>query len=92
MPKFILYRLFIFWFLSFIISCKGKETIQESAITEAMTPVTVATVSKELMEDYVELNATSAFLQKWYVKANITVYLGNKSACSGMNFINAGKF
>ena len=75
MPKFILYRLFIFWFLSFIISCKGKETIQESAITEAMTPVTVATVSKELMEDYVELNATSAFLQKWYVKANITGYL-----------------
>jgi multidrug efflux pump subunit AcrA (membrane-fusion protein) len=39
------------------------------------TPVTVTTVSHEPMEDYVELNATSTFLQKWDVKANITGYL-----------------
>ena len=75
MQKFISYRLFLFSFICFLFSCKSKETNQEEEKVDVQTPVTVASVSNETMEDYVELNATSSFLQKWYVKANITGYL-----------------
>jgi multidrug efflux pump subunit AcrA (membrane-fusion protein) len=64
-----------FALLVFILSCKGKEAKQEEENAEVQTPVTVTTVSNEPMEDYIELNATSAFLQKWNVKASINGYL-----------------
>ena len=56
-------------------SCKSKETEQEEKDPEARTPVTVTTISNEPMVEYIELNATSAFLQKWPVRANATGYL-----------------
>ncbi|HVT86884.1 MAG TPA: HlyD family efflux transporter periplasmic adaptor subunit [Chitinophagaceae bacterium] len=61
--------------LLFLLCCKSKEVQTDEEKTEVQTPVTVTTVSHEPMEDYVELNATSTFLQKWDVKANITGYL-----------------
>ena len=62
--------------LLFLLCCKSKEVqTDEGDKTEVQTPVTVTSVSHEPMEDYVELNATSTFLQKWDVKANITGYL-----------------
>jgi multidrug efflux pump subunit AcrA (membrane-fusion protein) len=62
--------------LLFLLCCKSKEVqTDEAEKTEVQTPVTVTTVSHDPMEDYVELNATSTFLQKWDVKANITGYL-----------------
>ena len=56
-------------------SCKSKETEQEEKDPEARTPVTVTTISNEPMVEYIELNATSAFLQKWPVRAKATGYL-----------------
>jgi hypothetical protein len=70
-------------------SCGNKETKTEEEAPEAKTPVTVANISNEPMEEYVELNATSSFLQKWIVRANATGYLKsanvqlNKYASSG---------
>ena len=62
--------------LLFLICCNSKESNQdEETKTEVQTPVTVTDISHEPMEDYVELNATSTFLQKWDVKANITGYI-----------------
>ena len=62
--------------LLFLLCCKSKEVqTDEEEKTEVQTPVTVTGVSHDPMEDYVELNATSTFLQKWDVKANITGYL-----------------
>lgn len=58
-----------------LISCKGKEEAAAEETPEVSTPVTVTTVSNEPMEESVELNATSAFLQKWIVRANATGYL-----------------
>jgi len=58
-----------------ITSCGNKETKTEEETVEAKTPVTVATITSEPMEEYVELNATSSFLQKWIVRANATGYL-----------------
>lgn len=72
-----------------ITSCGNKETKPEDEVVEAKTPVTVAGTSNEPMEEYVELNATSSFLQKWIVRANATGYLQlanvqlNKQVSSG---------
>ncbi len=56
-------------------SCKETETSPEVEIAEAATPVTVTTISNEPMQEYIELNAISSFLQKWTVKSNATGYL-----------------
>ena len=56
-------------------ACKSKEPQAEEAPVDPKTPVTVTAISNEPMEEYVELNATSAFQQKWIVRANATGYL-----------------
>lgn len=66
-----------------IVSCKGKDAAATEETPEASTPVTVTSISNEPMEESVELNATSAFLQKWIVRANATGYL--KSANVQLN-------
>jgi hypothetical protein len=59
-----------------VTSCGNKATkTEEEEVPQAKTPVTVAGISNEPMEEYVELNATSSFLQKWIVRANATGYL-----------------
>lgn len=56
-------------------SCKTgvKESKEEEPVV--ITPVTVTTIQYEPMEEYIDLNATSVFLQKWIVRANATGYL-----------------
>lgn len=50
---------------------------------DARTPVTVATVEKGGLDDYIELNAVSAFLQKSYVKSIANGYLGSSDVYPG---------
>ena len=57
------------------LSCKSKEAAQEEEAVDVITPVTITGISNQPMEEFVELNATSAFLQKWIVRANATGYL-----------------
>ena len=57
-----------------IASCKNRETTTEDEVIAARTPVTVTGISNEPMEESVELNAVSSFLQKWIVRANATGY------------------
>jgi multidrug efflux pump subunit AcrA (membrane-fusion protein) len=72
-----------------IASCNNRETTAEEEAITARTPVTVTGISTEPMEEYVELNAVSSFLQKWIVRANATGYLQsanvqlNKTVSSG---------
>ena len=71
-------------------SCRSRETATDEEAVEAKTPVTVTTISNQPMEEYVELNATSAFLQKWIVRANATGYL--QSANVQLNkYVGAGQ-
>jgi hypothetical protein len=74
-----------------IASCGNKKTAtEEEEAVEARTPVTVSAISMEPMEEYVELNATSSFLQKWIVRANATGYL--QSANVQLNkYVSAGQ-
>ena len=56
-------------------SCKNKDAATAVEVIAARTPVTVTGISNEPMQEYIELNATSSFLQKWIVRANATGYL-----------------
>jgi len=63
-------------------SCHSKNeeaAAPEDETPEAITPVTAVSASKGLMEDFVELNATSIFRQKWIIKSNLTGYLQNSN-------------
>ena len=71
MQKIIIYCLLF----SFVTSCQSKKTKTDEEITVPSTPVTITALSNEPMQEYVELNATSSFLQKWIVRANATGYL-----------------
>ena len=52
---------------------------------DARTPVTVAQVDRGGLDDYIELNAVSAFLQKSYVKAIANGYLESADVYPGKN-------
>lgn len=57
---------------------------------EAGTPVTVVTVERGGLNDYIQLNAVSAFLQKSYVKAIANGYLDSSDVYPG-KYIEKGQ-
>ncbi len=61
--------------LLLLASCKDREVQTEEEVVAPKIPVTVTNISNEPMQEYIELNATSSFLQKWIVRANATGYL-----------------
>jgi multidrug efflux pump subunit AcrA (membrane-fusion protein) len=67
----------------------GKPAVEEDASVKSQTPVTVTTIDQNPMADYVEMNATSVFQQKNYVKANANGYIQQVNAKPGQ-FINKG--
>ena len=71
MQKFFKYFLLLLLFAS----CKSKDATTAEDVVAPSTPVTVTGISNEPMQEYIELNATSSFLQKWIVRANATGYL-----------------
>ncbi len=67
------------------ISCQSKKT-EETIIEEeqeTITPVTVTSVTTEPMVEYIELNATSTFLQQAFVKASSNGYIKSVNAQVG---------
>ena len=81
MKKFNFYILFL---LMIAASCKSKtEETEETEEQQTITPVTVTSINTEPIIEYVELNATSTFLQKAYVKANINGYIQSVHAQIG---------
>lgn len=77
-----------------IVSCKSKDAAPKEEAAdekvESATPVTVGPVEKGTMQDYVDLNATSVFLTKSYVKAIANGYLQNVNAKPG-EYVSKGK-
>lgn len=60
----------------FFCSCKSSNNASVETITEApRTPVTITSVLYEPLEDYIELNATSSFLQQDFIKSNLNGYI-----------------
>lgn len=73
-------------------SCHSTEQKDQSEdkTTEGQTPVTVTTICRAPMTEYIELNAVSAFLQKGYVKANANGYLQSQDVYPG-KFVKRGE-
>lgn len=71
--------------------CKGSSAPPAAETAkEVSTPVTVTSVLKDPVTEYIELNATSAFLQKSYVKANAGGYLQSVNVTIG-KYVNKGQ-
>ncbi|MBD1366830.1 efflux RND transporter periplasmic adaptor subunit [Mucilaginibacter sp. ZT4R22] len=59
-----------------IYSCGGGSAAdEEETVANPQTPVTITTIDNSALADSIELNATSSFLQKNYVKANAIGYI-----------------
>ena len=87
--KRILQCLLLLWILA---SCKSK-TIEETTVEEEQettTPVTVTTLSTDPMVEYIELNATSTFLQSAFIKATSNGYITSVNAQVG-KIVSAGQ-
>src|SRR5438034_1866636 len=81
---------FISW-LGLILSCGQAEKAPAEETHEAVeTPVTITGVSTAPMQDYIELNASSAFLQKNFIKANANGYLQSNFTQPGQ-YVNKGQ-
>jgi multidrug efflux pump subunit AcrA (membrane-fusion protein) len=66
----------LFALLLVLASCKQKDTTgEDDATPKTRTPVTVTSMSYDPLQEYIELNATSSFLQKSYVKSNLIGYV-----------------
>src|SRR6185437_10593684 len=87
---------YLYVFFLFVLgACGTKAKPTDDAATgtdsvDARTPVTVATVEKGGLDDYIELNAVSAFLQKSYVKAITNGYLESADVYPG-KFVDKGQ-
>ena len=82
MKKISLYFLILGTILGSCQSKKTEETIIEEE-QETITPVTVTSVITEPMVEYIELNATSTFLQQGFVKASANGYVQSVNAQVG---------
>jgi multidrug efflux pump subunit AcrA (membrane-fusion protein) len=74
----IIYSFVTIVFLLALLSCRHKETATEEesvAAEEVQTPVTVTSVETVPLQDFVELNATSSFLQTNFIKASTNGYI-----------------
>jgi multidrug efflux pump subunit AcrA (membrane-fusion protein) len=81
-------RFILFMFV--LASCHSGEPVAEEAVAAVQTPVTVTGIGQEPMEEFLELNATSTFLLKNYVKANANGYLQSAHVTPGQ-FVKAGQ-
>jgi multidrug efflux pump subunit AcrA (membrane-fusion protein) len=84
-------RFYIFLFSILTAACHSKteeETVAEEE--EITTPVTITSINTEPMAEYIELNATSTFLQKAYVKASANGYITLVNAQVG-KMVSAGQ-
>jgi multidrug efflux pump subunit AcrA (membrane-fusion protein) len=71
-------------------ACKSKDTSDDEEQVEVQTPVTVTAVEDGSLVDYTNLNATSSFLQRNYVKANANGYVTSVKTQLGQ-YVNKGQ-
>ncbi len=65
----------LFVCLLLLSSCKTKDTTTSEQQSEVRVPVTVTSVTFEPLQQYIDLNATSTFLQQNFVKSNLVGYI-----------------
>ena len=93
MKKYFIYSCMIAGFVLMLVSCHSKDSVATTGTEETIepvTPVTVVAISSGPMSAFVDLNATSVFLQKWIVKSNATGYL-QRSNVQLNKFVRSGQ-
>lgn len=81
------------YFLLFLLvsgACTSGPQEREETSAVVQTPVTVTGIVKEPLAEFIELNATSSFLLKNYVKANANGYLQSAHISPGQ-YVNSGQ-
>lgn len=80
------------WISACLLGCHSveKKDAGEEKTQSTGTPVTLTTITTEPLIEYADLNATSAFLQKSYVKANVNGYITGVTIQPG-KFVAAGQ-
>ncbi len=68
---------------AWISSCTNKVADDNTSANPVETPVTVVHISRDTMNEYIEINATSVFLLKNFVKANANGYLRSSNVHLG---------
>ena len=77
--------------LTIFISCKSKDPAPaDEATAETRTPVTVTSMSYDPLKEFIELNATSSFLQQSFVKSNLNGYVKKANIKIG-DYVNTGQ-
>ncbi len=84
------YMVYIFFFLLMVGCGQSEINSEENEVPETRTPVTVTTMNYDPIKEYIELNATSSFLQQNIVKANLNGYLKVVNPHIG-DFVNRGQ-
>ena len=77
---------FLFFILIVTVSCKHKQTAKGATTTvaeEILTPVSVTTIENIPLLEYVDLNATSSFLQSNFIKASANAYIKSVNVQQG---------
>ena len=74
----------------FLSACTSKKNDVVETDVSAGTPVTVTSISKDLLTETIELNATSSFLLKTMVKSVANGYLQNVKIKQG-DFVTKGQ-
>lgn len=86
-----LYRYLYFMLLitsTAVIACRNEPPEAVEEVVEPQTPVKVTSVQFGPLAEYVELNATSSYLEKSYIKASTAGYLQSVNAQIGQ-FVNS---
>ncbi|MBC7745999.1 MAG: HlyD family efflux transporter periplasmic adaptor subunit [Flavobacterium sp.] len=73
-----------------ILSSCNSTAPEAEKVVEPQTPVTVTTVIEGDITEYIDLNATSSFMEKSVVKANISGYIQSEPAQQG-KYVGAGQ-
>ncbi|HSZ34240.1 MAG TPA: HlyD family efflux transporter periplasmic adaptor subunit [Puia sp.] len=81
---------YLFLFLVVLEACTSKPEGKEDIATIVQTPVTLTGIEKEPMAEFIELNATSSFLLKNYVKANANGYIETAHVTPG-EYVRSGE-
>lgn len=76
--------------MSFFYSCNHISDNEEDNKITSLTPVRVVNPVIDTITSYLELNATSAFLKKDYIKSNANGYVADMSISMGEN-VNKGE-
>jgi multidrug efflux pump subunit AcrA (membrane-fusion protein) len=83
--------IFLFFACGLIFSCKNSNKSSNESQPEGRVPVTITNPEISTLVDSIELNATSVFLLKSYVKSNSTGYLQEVNTQLGGKIIKGEK-